>query len=394
MEENIRLFKLYIFLYRLEMWIPVQILLLLSKGFSLTQVTLLDSMWYLSTVVFEVPTGTITDRFGKKISFLIAAITKTISLLFLAFGNTFLEICIAEILWGFSSSFETGTIDAFLFDSLKHMDRENDFTRIRGRVTTLSILAAAIGSVAAGYLGVVHISVPIAMTAVIALLTCPLILSFKEPVVTTQREPSYHNHIRESFRFILDHNKVGLLILYSAIMGAGIWAMHLFYQPLMRSYDISIERIGVLYLLFRLIAAVGAYSSDSIYKSIGRTAITIIPLCFVVSVFALGIISTPWSLGFIFPIFFTNGFYFPVIRDLLNQSLPSGKRATIISTGAMISCLLSTIINPLLGKLADSTSLQLCFLVLGWATLIAMTFILVSLNKQLNLQPDSAHGGV
>jgi MFS family permease len=382
MEKNIKIFRVYIFLYRLEMWLPVQVLFLLNKGFSLSQVAILDAMWYLSTVVFEVPTGSITDRYGKKISFYIAAIFKALSLCLLAFGKSFVEILIAEILWGFSSSFETGTIDAFLFDSLKQSNREDDFRGIRGRVTTLATLAAALGSVVAGHLAGIRLDLPIIVTAMIALLVCPLIYHFKEPEVAIHQEPSYVLHIKESVRFIIRHRKVGLLMLYSSLMGAGIWAMHLFYQPLMRFYDIEVEKIGILYLFFRLIAAVGAYFSDGIYRKTGKFMIYCMPLCFVVSVFAQGLFITPWILAFIFIIFFINGLYFPILRDLLNKNIPSGKRATIISAGAMFSCLISTTINPLLGRISDYFSLHTAFNVLGAGSLLSMSAVLIAMKNE------------
>jgi MFS family permease len=382
MERNIKLFRLYIFLYRLEMWLPVQILLLMDKGFSLSQVAILDAMWYLSTVVFEVPTGSITDRFGKKISFYIAAIFKALSLFLLVFGRSFVAVLIAEIVWGFSSSFETGTVDAFLYDSLKQSDREEDFRNVRGRITTLATLAAALGSVVAGYLAGIRIDLPILLTAIIAILVCPLIYRFKEPEVVVYKESSYRLHIRESARYIIRHREVGLLILYSAVMGAGIWAMHLFYQPLMRSYGVEVENIGILYLCFRLTAAAGAYFSDVIYRKLGKVVIYWIPLCFAIAVFALGIFVTPWILALIFVIFFINGLYFPVLRDLLNQRIPSGKRATIISAGAMFSCLISTTINPLLGRISDFFSLQTAFNVLGAGSLLSMSAILISMKGE------------
>ena len=68
MRSNVRLFYVYIFLNRLEMWLPVTALFLLDRGCSLTQYTLVDAVWYLSTVLFEVPTGVVTDRYGKKVS--------------------------------------------------------------------------------------------------------------------------------------------------------------------------------------------------------------------------------------------------------------------------------------------------------------------------------------
>jgi MFS family permease len=165
MQLNVRLFYVYIFLNRLEMWLPITVLLVQKRGFSLTQYTILDAVWYASTLIFEVPTGVVTDRYGKKISLLIATLVESISLFILAFAHSFLAIFISYVLWGFGTSFETGTHDALIYDSLKQIDRETDYRRVMGRIRTLVILAGALGSIMAGYLGGIELALPIFLTS-------------------------------------------------------------------------------------------------------------------------------------------------------------------------------------------------------------------------------------
>ncbi|MGD2073175.1 MAG: MFS transporter, partial [Candidatus Thorarchaeota archaeon] len=217
MESNVKFFNAYIFLNRLELWLPIYILFLMSKGFSLTQIAVLDAIWYISTFVFEVPTGAVTDRYGKKISMLISVFCQSVSFFMLAFSNSFLFISISYTIWGFASAFETGTYSAFLYDSLKQINKEDDYRRVIARVTTLAILSSALGSILAGYLGGIDLAIPILITASIALLLCPFVLLFVEPDIEDTMEPTYLIHIRESVVFILKHRVVALLLLYQTI---------------------------------------------------------------------------------------------------------------------------------------------------------------------------------
>ncbi|MBU7009096.1 MAG: MFS transporter [Theionarchaea archaeon] len=383
MERNIKVFNVYIFMGRLEMWLPIYILFLLDKGFSMTEIAVLDAMWYVATLIFEVPTGAVTDRYGKKISIFIAVIFQFISFFVLAFGKTFSVIAFSYLLWGFASSFETGTYSAFLYDSLKVINREDDYRKVMGRMTTISILASALGSVTAGYMAGVHLSLPILFTASMFLLMAPLIVLFTEPEVEDVREPTYFMHIKESARFVLHHRLVALLILYSSIFGAAVWALHIFYQPLLSFFDIPVEGIGILYLFFKLFSAAGAHSSDAFYRFVGKKSIYVIPACFVTSVLCMGFFVSRMVVSFIFMIFFIGGVYSPIISDLVNKNIPSGKRATIISLGSIISCLIPTIINPILGRIADLYSLQMTFKVLGIGVLLSMSLILVFLRKEV-----------
>ena len=378
--SNIKLFQVYIFLNRLEMWLPITVLFLLGKGLTLAQYAVLDVVWYVSTLVFEVPTGVLTDRYGKKKSLLIAVLFQSLALFTLAFANSFSLFFVSYAVWGFATSFETGTNDALIYDSLKQMGKEADYQKVTGRITTLIILASALGSIIAGYLGGINLALPIIATATIALLSCPLVLLFAEPQVADVRSPGHLSHVRASVYYVLRHRLVALLILYSAVMGAAVWGLYIFYQPLLRSFDVSVERIGLLYLCFKLCGAAGAHLSDALYKCVGWVSIYLIPLCFIVSVFCLGVFVTPWVTTFIFANFFIAGFYVPILNDLLNRNIPSGRRATIISLGSVVSCLLSSIVYPVLGRIADAVSLQATFKVLGLGTLLCMALILALLK--------------
>jgi len=381
-ESNIKLFYVYIFLNRLELWLPTVALFLLDRGFSLTQYATVDAIWYVSTLVFEIPTGVITDRYGKKVSLLIAALSLSLSLFILALGGSFLSMVIAYVLWGFASSFESGTYDALIYDTLKQIDREEDYRKVMGQAKTLTILAGALGSAAAGWLGSIRLGLPIILTAAIALLLCPLVLLFKEPDVAQVREPSHLLHVKESIKYVCHHRSIALLIVYSAILETAVWGLYIFYQPLLHSLGIPVVGTGFVYFLFRLFGAGGAYLSDALYRVVGKVSIYFIPLCFVACVFSMGYAVSPWVLSFIFVIFFIEGSSYPILNDLLNKNLPSGKRATIISLGAVLACLMGTLVYPALGRIADASSLQTTFKMLGVGVLVSMSLVLVLLRKE------------
>ena len=104
-------------------------------------------------------------------------------------------------------------------------------------------------------------------------------------------------------------------------------------------------------------------------------------------VLGMGFLVTPWVVTLVFPIFFIEGLYSPILNDLINQLLPSGKRATIISMGSVLACLMGTVLYPVLGRIADSFSLQASFRALGLGLVVCMVLILAFLRRTL---PDAA----
>lgn len=247
----------------------------------------------------------------------------------------------------------------------------------------LTIIAAALGSIVAGYLGGIRLDIPILLNAAIPLLLCPLVLFFTEPEVSDAGETTYLLHIKESIHYVSHHRLVASLVLYSAIMGAAVWGLYSFYQPLLHSFEITVERIGVMYSLFRLASAAGAYFSDSIYKAVGEVSVYLIRLCLVASVLCIGFLVTPWVVSLMFVNFFISGFYPPIISDLLNKNLPSSRGATVISLCAVLSSLLNATMDPALGRVADILSLQATFRAAGLGILVSMSLTLVFLVSEL-----------
>ena len=122
-------------------------------------------------------------------------------------------------------------------------------------------------------------------------------------------------------------------------------------------------------------------------------SIYLISVCFVISLFCMGFLVTPWALSFIFVFFFVDGFYYPVLDDLINKRIPSGKRATIISLGSALSCLMSCAVNPVLGQIADIFSLQTTFKVLGLGVLICLSLVLALLDGRGGLASGRVAAG-
>jgi len=381
---QVRRFQLFAFVSRLELWEAVYVLFLLRSGFSLAQYGLLDTMWYVGSVLFEVPTGALADRLGNRASLLLALVSQALSFALIGVARSFWAMAAAFLLWGLASAFETGTYSAFLYDSLKEAGREGEYGVVYGRTATLQILASALGALIGGYLGGVRLELPLWASAAIPLLLCPLVWSFREPQVERAVEASYGLHITKSVRYVSQRRLVTLLLFYCATMGAVVWALRMFYQPLMDSYGVSVPWMGVLYLGFKLCMAAGSEVSGAAVRRLGPAALYAAPALLVVAVLGLGGIVTPWVIGFIFVIFFVEGLYTPALNAWLNQNIPSGKRATIISLAMLLSCLISTVVNTPLGRVADVVSLQAAFVVIGVGTLVGMALIVAQLRREVS----------
>jgi len=68
-QANVWKAYLFHFLMHFQLWWAIWVLYLRDlRGFSLTQITILDALFWGTAVLAEVPTGAIADRFGRKVA--------------------------------------------------------------------------------------------------------------------------------------------------------------------------------------------------------------------------------------------------------------------------------------------------------------------------------------
>jgi len=76
---NIPLFYVYSFLNSFILDRAIWMLFLVSQGFSLTEIALIESAYHCTIFLLEVPAGYVADRYGKRVSLLMAEVAGIMS---------------------------------------------------------------------------------------------------------------------------------------------------------------------------------------------------------------------------------------------------------------------------------------------------------------------------
>jgi MFS family permease len=101
------------------LFMPVWVIFLQQKhNLSLTQVSLLDSAFWLTMVLTEMPTGVVADTLGRKNSQIIGMILSTSALLLFGFAPNYPLLILANSFWAFAITFISGADLAFLYETL------------------------------------------------------------------------------------------------------------------------------------------------------------------------------------------------------------------------------------------------------------------------------------
>ncbi|MBU7031847.1 MAG: MFS transporter [Theionarchaea archaeon] len=358
------------------MWMVVYILYLLDRGFSMTQVTLLGSVFWLVLVVFEIPTGSVADKVGKKASLLCSCILSAVGLIFFGLAHSFGAVLIAYTIWAIGVTFESGAASAFLYDSLKEMGREEDYTKIMGGAMSVSFISASIGSVAAGILGEISLNAPILATGVISAALFFLTLTFHEPRIVRTSE-SYLLHVKSSVQYASHNPQVKAVIFYYALAFSVLWALQIFYQPYLQNIGFTVGLIGVIYFFKKLIGAAASAMAPRIQDIVGEwNWLKLFPFMLFASIFFMGMTTAEIGVSLIFTHSFLSAVSTPIISGYINKRIPSEKRATILSLMNLVNSLMMIPTEPILGWYADHFGLSQTFYVTAVAFLPLMVIVL------------------
>ncbi|MFX0210428.1 MAG: MFS transporter, partial [Candidatus Hodarchaeota archaeon] len=124
--------------------VPVIVILWLKAELSFSEMLLLQGLFAVTILLFEVPSGALADSFSRKGCALLYQVFFGIGLLLYSIGNSFEVFAIGEMLAGVGVACKTGADSTLIYDTLKNENRENEMRSILATAQTLSLICAVL----------------------------------------------------------------------------------------------------------------------------------------------------------------------------------------------------------------------------------------------------------
>ena len=121
--------------------------LYLQDTLSAAEAVLLYAIYDVGTTVFEVPSGYLSDRIGRRVTLIGSAIFGTCAMFFFATSTQFAGFVVAQLLMGASIAFASGTDSALLYETLEAEGRTDEveaFELRLWRFTFAALMASAV----------------------------------------------------------------------------------------------------------------------------------------------------------------------------------------------------------------------------------------------------------
>lgn len=365
-EANIWKSYAFQFLQSFQLWWPIWVLYLTDmRGFSLTQVSGLEALFWVVIVFAEVPTGAVADRFGRRTSLMLSAASTTAAILVFGLATNYWIVLVSYVVWGFGLTFQSGADSALVFESLKAVGRERDYQRVAGVGWGIFSLGTLAGMLAgAPIAAATDLAFPILLSSAIAFMALLMAATMKEPELALDEvRLGYRALIAESARTAWRLPAVRTMLVLSAVLMASTNASFIFAQPFLHAHDVSTQMLGVAQSPIRLGGILGAVLA---YRAVGafgmRTTLVAAVAVIGVSYAVIGAWDSVFAFAALAPITMMSYMLLPIVSDYLNVRIPSSQRATILSIRQLLFGIVIAAFQPGLGLIADHVSLEAVFL--------------------------------
>jgi len=371
-----------------EFYRPIMYLFFLAQGLTFTQISVLEAIYNLTTLLGEVPTGYVGDRVGRRNSLLLGTVSISLTLLGIGLSSSFWALAALYVCWSMGYNFRSGSEDAWLYDTLTDDLSEDEFAHVRGRGESVALAIGAGAAVVGGYLGSVDLSYPWFVAAAVTAVGAFVLLTIDEPETyerTDTAELSFRRTLSIIRRTVSQRNIRAFVLYYYVLYAAVTYLVFVFLQPIFETVvlDFGVSQsqvkslLGWFYAAYSLFGAGLSYHTGAIRSRIGlRTWFLWLP--FVVGGALVGMYFVP---VLALPAFLLIRGFSDVTRSFagqyINDRIATMGRATVLSAMAMVSGLAVVPFQLGSGLVSDVVSPLFALAVAGVVLVVGSTGILL-----------------
>ena len=359
------------------------ILFFIQNGLSLLQIGLLESIFHGTSLLCEIPSGMLADRFSYKTNLYLARLASIVSSILILFGQgNFWIYALAMMVSAWSYNFDSGTSTAFLYDSAVEAGQKDRYLQISSFLSGVAEVTRTLGTVVAGF----FIHGALAWTYLIAIglsfLSIILIYFMKEPMAKREKNEYL------TFKMIVQqvrkewHEKPVLFywMLTYQLVGTLMCMFYFYYQQ--KISDLAGWQVSLVMLIGSGLNLIAVYVASQIGKKWNSNRV--FPTLVALTGLSLLLVFSGTPFAFLLVYLLTDTLYAvyqPIYFNDLQGYLPSSVRATMLSINSMLFSLSMIVIFPLTGWLIDRWGLVAVFLVLGLILLLTCPILIISLTK-------------
>ena len=336
---NIRsnIWKLYLirFLFSLIPAYVIERLFWEQRGMTIQMVVYTEIIFAITVVFFEIPTGIIADKWGRKKLIVSGVILEGFMFLILVYATEFWHFAVAIFLAGLARSSSSGSENAMLYDTLLQVGQEKTFEKHLGGLNVFDLIAIIIASISGSLLASRYpFELNYWLSIISMIMSMCIALLLIEPEYKSESDESVlmKDYLKTSIAFFIKHVDVRLILLSGMVIGVAVSFIDEFWQLYLNRLGIPVVYFGLFSAITMVVRLPGNLFAHVVGKWFGnRTILLTVSAIFVALFLWITLIKNISSLVAIVLICFVSGVIEPITTGYLHHRIDSSMRATIDS---------------------------------------------------------------
>ena len=352
-------------------WVAI----LSARGFSLVEIGFAETVFHITSLICEIPSGILADIYGRKKMLIVSHVMAIIGNTIMVFSTGLSLVCLSFVFHALTYNFSSGSGDALAYDSLKSVHQESRYEKYFSNQMIIYRIGTAVSTLCAGaalFIGYKPAYIISAFTHVVTLFFVFELVEVRigtsncgsengsiDSLVKNQKTKTEYLYIKiwkevikyfsDSLLFLKENSKATKLMFANSFVGAIDVLLLFFLQAKLSSAGITNAGLGIALFIMEMGGVVGA---KLIVKAKNAAYRWIFIIC------TLGVIAGVCleHSGLILPMVL-GGFISAMADDALQirtdarlqDMFPSKQRATLISISSFTFSVIMIVLSPLAG---------------------------------------------
>lgn len=391
-KRNISIGYIYNFFLQFNITSAIWVLYLAFKGMSLVEIGILESIYHITGLCLEIPSGALADLRGRKFCVVLGRAVNIVSCVLMIISSSFLGFAISFILSSTAMNLNSGAAEALIFDSLKELGEERKYKKIWGQLAFVMSIAQGTAVLLGGILSDVSFLYAYILGMIVQTIALLVAFNFNEPTVISEQddnikiEKALTKQVITSINVLKVRKYVFYIILFSSLVGSLQTTVFFYSQQYFSNLGYTKTVIAVICGIGSLLEALGskyAYRLEEWLKFKG-ILLTVSSM----NIFALLGLSLfeEYSVFFYILTCITGGVAYAIFSNYINMDIPSEYRATILSFDSLCFSVFMICVFPLFGFAAEYVGFTITFAITAISYIPAMFFLIRKLVKYSNCE--------
>ena len=355
LNQQIRFVYIYTFFSGMMFFYGVEQLFMntIGDGAFVRGVTL--AAFSISMFLSNIPTGAVSDIYGRVKSLKIGLVLLIASLVILGFSEGVIVYAIGSALFGLYFAFDEGAKEAFVYDILKDNKQEKRYQKILGRIYASLLIGAAAGNLLGGFIAEIS---SLRASYFVSILPCVVafycVMRLREPEHHKQAHKKVLSQLDDAWRAIKRSNTI-LIIVIAQLLIYTVGSISMEFMQLNMSEFITAPILfGGIWALLTLFMAFANSNAHRIKRVFAFSTLLLIMLILYVATRNIVISLIPL-------VVFVSGLEVLSIKGegLLQNNTPSHLRATLSSIPGSLSMVAVAIIATGFGQITGSIAIPI-----------------------------------